>query len=262
MKKLLTIAAIAAASTALAVESSNTFGILRVDSSAAETIVAVPWEGAGATGESANKILVKDVIKTANLTRGLDAQGTNGDQLYYYADDSYKTWLLNNEGEWVGARIVMTGKTVEVGTNSDTLSRGGALILVRKNPTKIVDEETVANPFYLYGQYTIAGASVKPVANGTSLIAPPSTAEAGFDLNGDGVMTGSTPANGDYIIVDLGTVLTYNTVEGKKKWSKASTTFDLATGFTTTYDTTAAVIPSGKGVWYVSTGDSVPTFNF
>lgn len=238
MKKLLTIAAIAAASTALAVESSNTFGILRVDSSAPETVVAIPWLAAGG-----NAIAVKDVVKTAGLN--------TGDQLFYYNGD-YKLWVLNAQGQWEGATTAIkgpTGETVQVPAgDAETLARGGAIILVRTNP---------AEQFYLYGQYTSDGASVTPVVNGKSLIAPPVASNEGFDLNGTDVMTGS-PSAGDYIVVDLGTVLTYTTTHG---WAQKKTTISSGVP-TTNYNTDAAVIPSGKGVWYVSTGTSVPTFHF
>lgn len=237
MKTILSALAIAAASTALAVESSNTFGILRVDSTAAETVVAIPWVAAG-TGTA---IAVKDVVKTAGLN--------DGDQLYYYNDGNYKLWVLEG-GAWKGATSVKGengGKVTAAEGDNTTLARGGAIILVRSNP---------AAQFYLYGQYTTAGASVTPTTNGKSLIAPPLTTD--FDLNKSGAMTG-TPSAGDMIIVDLGTVLTYNgAVNG---WSQAKTVFSDGT-FTTTYDRSKATIPAGKGVWYVSKGESVPTFNF
>lgn len=240
MKKLLTIAAIAAASTALAVESSNTFGILRVDSSAKETVVAIPWLAAGGTS-----IAVKDVVKTAGLH--------DNDQLYYYNKGEYKLWVLQN-GAWVGTRSVKDqdgGKVTAAEGDDTTLARGGAIILVRENP---------ASEFYLYGQYTSDHAEVTPIASGKTLIAPPIASNEGFDLNKSGAMTG-TPSAGDYIVVDLATILTYNTVDGVKKWSVEKTTFNNGK-FTTSYDTAPATIPSGKGVWYVSTGSSVPVFNF
>lgn len=235
MKKLLTALAIAAASTALAVESSNTFGILRVDSSESETVVAIPWLAAGG-----GNIKVKDVVKTAGLREN--------DQLYYYNGTSYMLWVLNAQGQWVGVQSVKGengGKVDAAAGDNETLARGGAIILVRSEP---------AAQFYLYGQYTDAGAVVTPTPNGKSLIAPPTTTD--FNLNGTGAMKdGTAPSAGDYIIVDLGVVLQYR----NGQW--AQHTFNLDTGLMTS-DTTKATIPAGKGVWYVSTGNSVPTFQF
>lgn len=224
MKKLLTIAAIAAATTALAVESSNTFGILRVDSSAPETIVSVPWEAAGG-----GSIKVKDVVKTANLH--------SGDQLYYYAGGSYKLWQLNDNGQWVGAMTeIKNGDgtiSVPAGSATDTLARGGAIILKRTNP---------ASCFHLYGQYTNSGSSTTCVANGYTLLAPPSTAET--DLN---AKTWATPGANDNIILQNMTLLHYR----NDKWGKLTKTLDSETGaITETVDPSVAKIAAGEGAWY------------
>lgn len=240
MKKLFTIAAIAAASTALAVESSNTFGILRVDSSAAQTIVSVPWEGAGASGESANKIKVKDVVKTANLTEG--------DQLYYYdttsETPSYKLWVLQANGTWAGATSVKGegGATVTASAGSDDLiTRGGAIILVR--PTNHTQS------FYLYGQYTNAASSTTCVAGGYTLLAPPSTEDT--DLN---TKTWSNVGASDYIILGNGKMLTYK----NSTWGYDTRTRDPITHqILETHDTDSAVIPAGEGAWYKSNSSQV-----
>lgn len=250
MKKLLTIAAIAAATSALAVESSNTFGILRVDSTAEQTIVSVPWEGAGATGDDAGKIMVKDIVKTANLTKETAAERADGDMLYLYTSSQYYAWYLSIDGVWKGIQVAASDG-LPAAANDDTkkISRGDAIILVRKHP------ET--GSFYLYGQYTTSAASVVCVAGGHTLIAPSTTTDT-FNLNGTGVMTGSTPAAGDYIVVGPGKILTYTQTNG---WAVKKTTVTNRVP-TTAYDTEAAKIPAGTGVWYVSTGDTAPTFTF
>lgn len=246
MKKLLSTLAIAAASTALAVESSNTFGILRVDSSAAQTIVSVPWEGAGATGETANKIKVKDVVKTANLT---PASGEYiGDQLYYYNGSSYKMWRLTSTG-WEGATTVANGITPTEGTDEDELTRGGAIILVRKNPT--TGNPAVANPFYLYGQYTNAASSTTCVAGGYTLLAPPSTDET--DLN---TKTWSNVNVNDNIVLANGTLLHYR----NSQWGKLSKTLNESTGvISESLNTGVAKIAAGEGAWYISKGSTAPS---
>lgn len=244
MKKLLSTLAIAAASTALAVESSNTFGILRVDSSAEQTIVSIPWEAAGG-----GSIKVKDVVKTANLT--------NGDQLYYYANGSYKLWVLE-DGVWTGAQTVkdQDGATITAdrGTDADVLARGGAIILVRKNPT--TGTPAVANPFYLYGQYTTSGSTTTTcVANGYTLLAPPSTDET--DLN---TKSWTTPGANDNIILQNATVLHYRDVSGRMKWGKLKKELNPQTGvITETVDPTVAKIVAGEGAWYHNNKDVAVT---
>lgn len=244
MKKLLTIAAIAAASTALAVESSNTFGILRVDSSAAQTIVSIPWESAGG-----GAIKVKDVVKTANLT---PASGEYiGDQLYYYdttaETPTYKMWRLTSTG-WEGAQTVIASGTdvqqqVSSGSDSDVLSRGGAIILVRKNPTETVEGDTVAKPFYLYGQYNSTQPSISVTRNANNvtytLIAPPSTDSVALNSG-----TWSGVAVGDQIILPSGQPLYWK--DATDKWCTLATDLDRGDE---TYTPYATSIPSGEGVW-------------
>lgn len=234
MKKLLTIAMMTAAVSALATESSNTFGILRVDSSAAQTIVSVPWEAAGG-----GAIKVKDVVKTANLN--------NGDQLYYFDGSNYKLWVLGANG-WEGATTVAHGITPSKGTDEDTLARGGAIILVRNNP---------AASFYLYGQYTTAGSSTTCVAGGFTLLAPPSTEDTNLNTK-----TWTTPGANDYIVLSDMTLLHYRADandNNTKKWGKITgKSLNTSTGaITESIDFTKAVIKAGEGAWYKSASSAV-----
>lgn len=218
MKTILSALAIAAASTALAVESSNTFGILRVDSSAAQTIVSVPWEAAGG-----GEIKVADIVKTANLN--------NGDKLYYYNGSGYTMWQLT-DGAWVEAQSGEGELTYQ------DIPRGGAIILERFAP----QGGSIANCFYLYGQYTTAGSSTTCVANGYTLLAPPSTTET--DLN---TKTWTTPGSNDNIILQDTTVLHYR----NSKWGKLTKELNRETGvITETVDPSVAKIAAGEGAWY------------
>lgn len=245
MKKLLTIAMMTAAVSALAAQSSNTFGILRVDSSAAQTIVSVPWEGAGASGQSANKIMVKDVVKTANLTKAgtYNEVPYMGDQLYYYANGTYKLWVLNSSGVWEGATVQKveadgSSVTASAGTDEDPVVRGGAIILVRKNPSV---------PFYLYGQYTSSEMTTTCVLNGLTLLASPLTTDT--DLN---KCTWTNIGEGDEIYVPSSTFTT-KLIRNNNQWC-------TKTG-ASTYSTKKATIPAGQGIWYKSnsTEGSDPT---
>lgn len=236
MKKLLTIAMMAGAMSVMAVESSNTFGILRVDSTAAQTIVSIPWEAAGG-----GAIKVKDVVKTANLTPKSDDPAYIGDQLYYYNGSSYKMWRLTSTG-WEGIRIVTDEvKDPVAGTDEDTLSRGGALILVRKNPT--TGTPAVAKPFYLYGQYNSTQPSISVDRNANNvtytLIAPPSADSVALN---NGNWTGVTA--GDHVILPSGQPLYWK--DPTDKWCTLTT--DLDTG-DETYASYTTPIPAGEGVW-------------
>lgn len=243
MKKLLSTLAIAAASTALAVESSNTFGILRVDSSAAQTIVSIPWEAAGG-----GSIKVKDVVKTANLTPESAEPAYIGDQLYYYDTSAetpaYKMWHLTSTG-WEGVASVEGSKITAAAGGDDVLSRGGAIILVRKNPTVTEGETTKANPFYLYGQYNSGDVTVEVNRNETNptytLMAPPKTAD-NTTVN-SGTWTGFK--KGDALILPSTKRLSWNDTN---KWSTYE--LDNASG-DMRYVAATDPIPAGEGVWVI-----------
>lgn len=251
MKKLLTIAMMTAAVSALAVESSNTFGILRVDSTAAQTIVSVPWEAAGG-----GAIKVKDVVKTANLTKaGTYVEGKyEGDQLYYYqsgvANGTYKLWRLSESGEWEGATIVSSNVPKHSAGGDDILERGGAIILVRKNATQ---------PFYLYGQYA-TGTVTLNVAKGTaeapaySLVAPSTTTDTSLDS-----LASANVGKSDIVMVRnssgvMQTLVCRNTDSGYK-WGTERKVGGL--GGQTEFTHVAITIPAGEGFWYISRGGSL-----
>lgn len=218
MKTILSALVMAAATTALAVESANTFGVLRVDSSDPVTVVSVPWVGVGSTD---GKIAVTDVVKTANLKAG--------DELYFYDGSDYKMWRLTAEKQWEIAG------TQNGDVPSASLTRGGAIILKRTTP---------ASCFYLYGQYeaTAAAATALP-ENAYSLIAPPKTDAAnGVIALSSAKWTGITSS--DHIILPNGNQLDWNgTAWGKKTYSGPD-------DWTGTWSTTDAVIPMGQGVWF------------
>lgn len=228
MKTILSALAIAAASTALAVESSNTFGILRVDSDKAQTIVSIPWTDCGTGGA----IKVKDVVKTANLTIN--------DQLYYYNNGSYKLWVLASTG-WVGAQSVKgeNGGVDAAEGDDSTLARGGALILVRQN---------ISVPFYLYGQVAWSTAentlTTTIAASSKTLLAPPT--DKNVELNNTDYVTWTGVAAGDLILLSNGTMLQWDS--SKSMWGKI-TGFDPST-MTDTYDYDVAVLAAGQGAWY------------
>ena len=241
-------------------QSSNTFGLLRVDSTQKQTIVCVPWVASSAADDQ--NIKVTDIVKTANLTVG--------DELYWYdsAATNYKAWNLVPGGEgkapkWEAATSV-TSAGVNPGTSAENtaVARGNAIILLRQNPT---NELGRANSFFLIGQVAQVGnvENILPKAAVDdsdrkipvySLLAPPFASSADtFDLNGTGVVW-DMPNDEDVInIPDRKVTLSWN--KTAQKWGVCIPTLngpDIV--LTWTYD--SAVITSGCGAWYVNGGSS------
>lgn len=239
-------------------QSSNTFGLLRVDSAQAQTIVCVPWVGSSASATD-RKIPVTDIVKTANLT---PSDGSyDGDELHWYdpSAGSYKSWHLV-PGESGAAPVWEATTTVsETGADSGTsaagtaLARGDAFILVRKSPT---DDKGGAKPFYLLGQVAKFSEAVanKLSAGAYSLLAPPSVAGGTFDLNN---ATWVTPDAKDAIIIP-GANVTLGWNESEEKWGTYKMVFKNGEE-KEIWNYNVAKVPAGCGAWYVSKGKNVVT---
>lgn len=218
---------------ATTVTSANTFGVLKVTSSAKETIISVPWVKVGDGGA----IDADSLVLTSNLTAG--------DKLFAYdtTTGKYYTWTLQTPGETWGTSSENEGDYLVASKSS--LPRGAGLILVRSN---------TSNPIYLYGQYASTGGNTSNVTAATddaavfTLIAPPSTQPV--DLNTQATM--SAPVKGDMIILENGTAYTYrnpvtNYVKSESlKWCKQEVTGDIVN-----YTDSGVTIPAGRGAWYM-----------
>lgn len=247
---------VAASALASDVPSQNVVGILRVDSSAKRTVVAVPWAGCSQDGSS---IKAADLVKTSNLTVG--------DKLHVLkANDTYDSWVLAENA----AGVKYWNQVIEVdsngtGTSPDSkgvgLARGSAIILIRENPTEIVEGQTKAVPFYLFGQYVATSAS-STVQAGTSsapcynLIAPSGTSDVPFSS----IQMTDTPAAADRILVPQP-----NGYYAELKYDDGWKCRQLVKGDNgiSSYQWVAysGAIPAGTGVWYVSYGGA-PTFTW
>ena len=254
MKKLLMITMLATA-TAHAVESLeysysvNQMGMLQVESSLTNTIIAVPWVDWSADTNAAPEIVASNLVKTANLT--------DGDRLYVFNNPRYDVYELQN-GAWESLKTVtaVDGSDVQVSSAEDAatrrLVRGSGLWLKRQKP---LDENGKPIYFYLYGQYKpeqlytriTAGTYAEPCWN---LVAPPGVVN--YDLNritGAGekdeiiVPTDKEPKRYYY---DGGWYYTTNAVVqvGSRSAVKAIRVTD---------DTE---VPRGTGFWYISNGGS------
>ena len=255
MKRLVFVAALSFAASAFAdtVQSSNIFGVLKIDgTSTANLAVCVPWVAAGTGGD----IKVADIVMASNRE--------TGDVVYYYdaTAKNFKAWELQ-DGAWTAVSSVSSPSGVTIGETaaSQTAARGGALIVHRENATSF------AKPIYLYGQYAGAAATTA-VAQGTaaapviSLIAPPSTAAAGYDMNATGKATVSAGLIGanDYIMLS-GSSVRYQYKEGAGWGFYGGDEWNSATSQWTRSFTAGLVIPAGQGALYVSKGGN-PTFTW
>lgn len=241
MKKTIALLTMVATGVALAgaVESTDTFGVLKVTSPNYETILSVPWVEAGSSGSEL--ISVTNFVKTANLTVG-DAL-----LLYNPNTGAYQAWALASAASgkyWNAVNVSYNGANRPAGSFGATLTRGQALILVRSS---VADED-----IYLYGQYKAPDSlSITKVAGKTTLFAPINTSATGFDLNG---YTWTGAAVGDQIKLQgaIPLVFTYYYDESNSsyKWGRK-----ISTGWTTS----GATIRAGEGAWYIPVASGTVT---
>lgn len=210
----------------------NVIGLIRVDSSANETIVSIPFVATSAGADDA-AIPVTDIVKTANLEVG--------DKLEYYnsAQGKYEVWqIVAGEGgvkTWQAATSVNDG---EMTVASSSLARGNAIILVRTTP---------GSCFYLQGQVAKSGSAECTMARGSasapaySLIAPPS--DKTVELN-DGVW--AKVGAKDQVQIN-GKLYWFDALSGK--WGTYATD---PTTFVKTFTPTEATIAVGTGAWFIS----------
>jgi len=243
MKKILfTVVSALTIGAAVAADSTQ-FGVLKVPSSAKETIVAVPW--------IASSTAANDPVKVADLvlTAGLEAEHDSylGDELRYYTGTGagYYVWRLvaDDKGvkSWVGGNMVNDGDVSEVpDAQGQTVARGQAIILKRANPA--------ASGFCIMGKPTTTAAAATPLAAGGAytLIAPPTVANGGTSINGGLTWVGMENAK-EYLYVPTaaGGMSIYRYVkvgDAEGCWKK------------TTDASTDGVIPTGMGAWFRSAG--------
>lgn len=252
-KSILLVTALVAAQAAFAetAEPRNTFGLLRVDSTLTNTIVAVPWlDLSGASTPSA--VSVAEIVKTENLTAG--------DRLSAYkADGTYDVWVLDADDGWVPSETVVVenqSSSEAPAADARTVALGSAFWLYRQNPTS----GGAAVPFYVYGQVpasaattaVTAGTAAAPVWN---LVA--NASDAAVALNSLTVSSGAINAADEIYIVADGNPTKY-TYKAGQGWG---TTVGVKSGKKVVYTWTLAnvSIPKGTGFWYVSKGGA-PTF--
>ena len=259
MKSIALFASLLAAGAAVAssVSSSTTFGVLKIPSHNAQTVVSVPWVAAG----SGNDVKVKDFVKTTGMTEG--------DQLYLYnttGDNAGKFtgWVLDNNA-WVAAKVVSDedpetvdtpadfGSTQVVRDENATIAQGSALVIVR-TAANITDD------IYIYGQYKADSLTNFPVgfstsAKFTTLFAPINLTGSAIHLNdqkngSSQYLSWTNAKKGDKIRLQdaNGNVVTYTYTTGGK-WSYSNSDTLGLTG----------TLQPGQGAWYVACADAERT---
>lgn len=232
---LATIAAFGADVTS--VETSNTFGVMKVTCSAQKVIVCTPWVKALTAGD----IQLKDLVMTA----GLDA----GDSIILYTGKTgkasdFKSWVLDGDGVWQGVAVTDVNGTTLPGAD-EAIARGAGFWFVKKSFSADYN-------LYLYGQDTSDTATSTVVANAYNLVANPKTEDVAITS-----LSGVTPAVGDTIQVPNGSapakVYTYK----NGAWGKSVKTPIGTTGqYKMVWQAINAdeKIPAGQGFWYISKG--------
>jgi len=145
-------------------ETVNQFAIKKISSSAATTLIALPWKSLCSDTNNPAAITAANVMMTKNLV--------NGDWLLYY-DGGYKGWCLTG-GVWTPTEIAsLNGTAVSAAAENAELARGQAIWLVRTT----ANDRDLSQPFYLYGQYQAALGSTT-ISTGGNLLASPNMGEA------------------------------------------------------------------------------------
>ncbi|MBR0504378.1 MAG: hypothetical protein IJJ84_03155, partial [Kiritimatiellae bacterium] len=156
------------------IPSKNIIGVLEVESSLTNTVVAVPWKELASDPAVAKDITVSNYVSTVNLT--------NGDSVYALSDASkdkdtvYEMWVLNN-GKWDIVTTVSesaSGYSVATEAAASDLKRFPRTKAVWVQRQKPLDESGANVPFFLIGQYEYKAVDID-VAGG-------SKAEPGYTL--------------------------------------------------------------------------------
>ena len=223
------------------VPSTNTIGVLKVESGAKTTAVAVPW----ASYDGTNDISVADIVRTANLTPG--------DELKAYAPDGkYKAWKLNASKEWKPMTVV--GGSSETDADAYTVKRGSAVWLTRADPSQ---------PIYLVGG--VAATEKVSVAlepkKGDNDPSWNLVGSAGTEpVNVETLLGGNTA---DKVTVPTATVpknYEYNTELGKwgywdsKTYEHTNKVGRVSMRVRDVFVTDDNYIPAGTGFWYKNSG--------
>lgn len=220
----------------------QTCAAMAVPATGTYTLIAVPFKDVGGT-DTEPKVKVADVVKTVGLKAG--------SHLFYYTGENYYAWKLE-EGTWKGATVSYkkNGKDEITQSPADDyqVPCGATLWLQRAEGS---DESVV-----LYGEEaTVPNPTL--TAKSVQLISNPKATDYTFTAEGvKGV------ADGDMIMIpqDDGTqtVYTYKTGKDWGQYEQSGTVPGTEIPLMK-FTVKTVTIPGGRGAWYVSKGDTVPS---
>lgn len=244
--------AVAAAATASALTTTNTFARLPVTANFASTIIALPFSGCGMAEGS---IYVTNLVMTTNLQ--------NGDTLLYKDGSTWYAWEISG-GNWVSVSAATQASfkpTVTPPASEVALACGTACWLNRATPS---------NTFYLYGQVNAAKTPVT-VAAGTGTKPTYTIVGCPYEA-GDFNVSSIAGAEGDSVILmsstDASGKVEYVYTSGAwKKWgvTKAATGFPNFAPAEYGYvalSGSEGVVPAGCGFMYGRKAASTLTINW
>ncbi|MGN0847215.1 MAG: hypothetical protein ACI4RA_07515, partial [Kiritimatiellia bacterium] len=244
------------------IPATNIVGVLRVASTQADTLTAVPWRALATDPVYAANVSVANYLKTA----GLDA----GDEILALGSDgtTYAGWTLKSDHSWEPMTTTTIDKVaVAPGAENKLLTRGVAAWVRRRNPLK----DGKVRPYYIYGQFEeknvatfiAGGTAVKP---GFTILGRPGLRP--LDVNKDldwqnfANPRGSSDVNfGDVIVVPEALVgevavgrltLTYEETADGMKWGYWRT-YREGRLMKTKFETDIHVAP-GRAFWYTRRG--------
>ena len=240
LHSLICVGMFAAAGAALGADviSGTTCAAMAVPATDTYTLIAVPFKDVGGTEA---KVKVADVVKTVGLKKG--------SQLFYYTGDKYYAWTLNvDAGTWKGAQVAYLKNGKEALTESPAdnyqVPCGATLWLQRAAESE--------GSVVLYGEETVVPDPTL-TAKSVQLISNPKATDYTFTLAG---------ADGDMIMIpqDDGTqtTYTYKTGKGWGQYEKNGTVPGTQIPLMKFTEKTVT-IPGGRGAWYVSKGETVPS---
>ena len=146
------------------VVSSNIHGLIRVDSSATNTIVSVPWTFYTQDGSPTRPIPANRLVSPRGMTAGdLLMQVTNeiayaAWSLEVNAETGARSWQPLMSASRVESEFAQTRNAIATHSGLGTLHRGGGVWVIRQKP---LDAGGTPYPIYLYGQWTKGAETVE-----------------------------------------------------------------------------------------------------
>ena len=248
LRSIICVSAIAAAASASALNSVNTFARLPVTSTYENTLIAIPFAGCG---EADAVIYVTNLVMTANLK--------SGDKLLYKDGSAYYAWQLATDGgPWQKmATSTDFGTSVTPSAEQTTLPCGKGCWLVRSAATISADPK-----IYLFGQVNTGSltTTIPASSDGTIVCRPYETGAIDlFTWKPTGVAAGDTVSVPDSTNPTGKKTYTYK----NDNWTVQTTTTKPGRrpGMTTvevtdTPVTSGTTIPAGVAFMYGRYGDS------